>query len=72
VVQTAVTINEHAVQMNSSLQQLATNATQLHQQQQAIMNQMAIMTMNHDAAAAAIQHTIARAPTQIYQPMALP
>lgn len=72
MVQTAATINKHIVQMNSSLQQLAANVTQLHQQQQAIINQMAMMTMNHGVAAAAIQHTIAHAPTQIYQPMVLP
>ena len=37
--QTAATINEHATQTNASLQQLAVNTTQLHQQQQAMMNQ---------------------------------
>jgi hypothetical protein len=32
-VQTAATINEHAMQTNASLQQLAANTNQLHQQQ---------------------------------------
>jgi hypothetical protein len=68
--QTAATINEHATQTNASLQQLAANTTQLHQQQQAMMNQMAMMTMNNGAQAQ--QTTFARPPTQIYQPAALP
>jgi hypothetical protein len=70
--QTAATINEHATQTNVSLRQLAANAAQLHQQQQAMINQMAMMTMNNGATAAATQQTIAQAPTQIYQPAALP
>jgi hypothetical protein len=72
--QTAATINEHATQTNASLQQLAiaTNTTQLHQQQQAMMNQMAIMTMNNGTQAGPVQQTFARPPTQIYQPAALP
>jgi hypothetical protein len=53
--QTAATTNEHATQMNASLQQLAVNMTQLHQQQQAMMNQMAMMTMNNGAQAGAAQ-----------------
>jgi hypothetical protein len=44
--QTAATINKHATQTNASLQQLAANTTQLHHQQQAMMNQMAMMAMN--------------------------
>jgi hypothetical protein len=70
--QMAATINKHATQTNASLQQLATNTTQLHHQQQAMMNQMAMMTMNNDAQAGAAQQTFARPPTQIYQPAALP
>ena len=64
--QTTATINEHAVQTNTSLQQLAANTTQLHQQQQAMINQMAMLMMNNGAA------TQPRAPTQIYQPVMLP
>ena len=70
--QTATTINEHAMQTNASLQQLDANTTQLHQQQQAMMNQMAMMTMNNGAQAGAAQQTFARPPTQIYQPATLP
>jgi len=70
--QTAATINEHATQTNASLQQLAANMTQLHQQQQAMMNQMAMMTMNNGAQAGAEQQNFAQPPTQIYQPATLP
>jgi oligoribonuclease (3'-5' exoribonuclease) len=70
--QTAATINKHATQTNASLQQLATNTTQLHHQQQAMMNQMAMMTMNNGAQAGAVQQTFAPPPTQIYQTAALP
>jgi hypothetical protein len=42
--QTATTLNKQATQMNASLQKLAANNAQLHQQQQAIMNQMATMS----------------------------
>ncbi len=70
--QTAATINEHATQMNASLQQLAANTAQLHKQQQAMMNQMVMMTMNYNAQASAAQQTFARPPTQMYQPAALP
>ncbi len=66
---TAATINEHAVQTNASLQQLAANTMQLHQQHQAMMNQMAMLTMNNSAAT---QQIIPQAPTQIYQPVMLP
>ena len=71
--QTAATINEHATQTNASLQQLAANTTQIHQQQQAMMNQMAMWTMNNGTQAGGpAQQTSARPPTQIYQPAALP
>ncbi len=43
--QTTATLNEHATQMNASLQQLAADTFQLHQQQQAIMNQMTMMSL---------------------------
>ncbi len=68
-------INEHAMQINASLQQLAENTSQLHQQQQAIMNQMAMMSLGgayQGAAAVAPLQQIAHAPPQIYQPPALP
>ena len=58
--------------MNASLQQLAANTNQLHQQQQDIINQMAMMTINHGAPAPATHQTFARAPPPIYQPPALP
>jgi len=68
----AATVNKHATQTNASLQQLAANATQLHQQQQAMMNQMAMMTMSNGAQAGTAQQTFAQPPTQIYQPATLP
>jgi hypothetical protein len=68
--QMAATINKHATQTNASLQQLAVNTTQLHLQQQAMMNQMAMLTMNKGVHVQ--QTTFARLPTQIYQPAALP
>ncbi len=43
--QTTATLNKHATQTNASLQQLAANNAQLYQQQQAIMNQMATMSL---------------------------
>ncbi len=63
--QTASTITEHAMQTNASLQQLSANTTQLHQHQQAMMNQMAMMTMNNGAQAGPAQQTFARPPTPI-------
>ncbi len=49
-------INEHATQTNASLQHLAGNTSQLHQQQQAIMNQIAMMPLGgaYQGAAAAV------------------
>ena len=69
---TTASINEHATQTNASLQQLATSTNQLHQQQQDIINQMAVMTMNHGVLVPATQQTFASAPLPIYQPQALP
>jgi hypothetical protein len=43
--QTTATLNKHTTQTNASLQQLAANNAQLHQQQHAIMNQMAMMSL---------------------------
>jgi len=70
--QTAATISEHATQTNASLQQLAANTMQLYQQQQAMMNQMAMMTMNNGAQAGTAQQTFVRPSTHIYQPATLP
>jgi hypothetical protein len=44
--QTAASIEANATQINASLQQLATHNAQLHQQQQSLMQQMAILTTN--------------------------
>jgi hypothetical protein len=44
-VQTTATLKEHVMQTHASLQQLPANNAQLHQQQQAIMNQMAMMSL---------------------------
>jgi hypothetical protein len=44
-VQTMATIYEHATQTNAFLQQLVANTSQLYQEQQAIMNQMAVMSL---------------------------
>jgi hypothetical protein len=74
-VQTMATINEHATQTNAFLQQLVANTSQLYQEQQAIMNQRAMMSLGgayQGAAAAVTPQQIARAPPQIYQPPALP
>jgi hypothetical protein len=73
--QTTATLNKHATQMNTSLQQLAANNAQLHQQQQAIMNQMAMMSLGgayQGAAAVVIPQQTIRVPPQIYLPSALP
>ena len=67
--QTAATINEHAVQTNASLQQLAANTTQLHQQQQAMMNQIALLIINNGAAT---QQTIPQAPHRYTSPQRYP
>jgi hypothetical protein len=44
--QTAASLEANATQINASLQQLATNNVQLHQQQQSLMQQMALLTTN--------------------------
>jgi hypothetical protein len=74
-VQTKATLNEHAMQTNASLQELAANTSQLHQQQQAIMNQMAMMSLGgayQGAAAVVTTQQITHTAPQIYQPPALP
>ena len=65
-------INEHTTQTNASLQQLAVNTNHLHQQQQDIINQMAMMTMNHSAKVPATHQTFTHVPPPIYEPPALP
>jgi hypothetical protein len=74
-VQTTATINAHTMQINASLQQLVVNTSQLDQQQQAIMNQMAMMSLRgayQGAAAAVTPQQMAHAPPQIYPSPALP
>jgi hypothetical protein len=44
--QMAASLEANAMQINASLQQLATNNAQLHQQQQLLMQQMAMLTTN--------------------------
>ena len=44
--QTAAFLEANATQINASLQQLATNNAQLHQQQQSLMQQMELITTN--------------------------
>jgi hypothetical protein len=73
--QTTATLNEHAMQMNLSLQQLAANNEQFHQLQQAIKNQMAMMSLGgayQGGAAVVTPHQTAYASPQIYIPRALP
>jgi hypothetical protein len=73
--QTTATLNEHATQTNASLQQLAANNAQLHQQQQAIMNHMAMMSLGgayQGAPAVMKPQQTAHIPPQIYLPPALP
>jgi hypothetical protein len=73
--QTKVTLNEHATQINAILQQLAANNAQLHQQQQAIMNQMAMMFLGgayQGATAIVTPKQTAHVPPQIYLPPAFP
>ena len=43
--QTAASIDANTTQMNASLQQMATHGAQLQQQQQAMMQQMAMLTI---------------------------
>jgi hypothetical protein len=44
--QTVASLEANATQINASLQRLATNNAQLHQQQQSLMQQMALLTTN--------------------------
>ncbi len=72
--QTMATRNKHPAQRNVSLQQLAASNAQLHQQQQAIINQMAMMSLGgaHQGATAVVtMQQTAHAPPQLYLPLAL-
>ncbi len=64
-VQTAASLEANAMQINTSLQQLATTNMQLHQQQQSLMHQMAMLTTN---AVMTCTNTYVPPPTQIYAP----
>jgi hypothetical protein len=75
--QTPATLEANANQIKTSLQQLASNNEQLHQQQQVLMPQMAMLTTNANvprtkiAAGGARTNypaAIAHPPTQIYAP----
>jgi hypothetical protein len=61
--QTAAHLDANATQINASLQQLATNNAQLHQQQQLMMQQMAMLTTNANTPR---NNTYMAPPTQIY------
>jgi hypothetical protein len=63
--QMAASFEASATQINASLQQLATNNVQLHQQQQSLMQQMAMLTTN---APTTRNTTYVALPTQIYAP----
>jgi hypothetical protein len=64
--QTAASLDANATQINASLQQLATNNAQLHQQQQLMMQQMAMLTTNANTPR---NNTYMAPPTQIYAPL---
>ncbi len=73
--QTTATLDKQATQTSASLQQLVANTAQLHQQQQAIMNQMAMISLGgayQGATAVVTPQQTAHAPPQIYLPPALP
>jgi hypothetical protein len=73
--QTTTTLNKKATQTHTSLQQLAANDAQLHQQQQAIMSRMAMISLGGAyqsiAAVVTLQQT-AQTPPQIYLPTPVP
>jgi hypothetical protein len=56
-------LKANATQINTSLQQLATNNVQLHQQQQSLMQQMALLMTN---AATTQNNAYVPPPAQIY------
>jgi hypothetical protein len=63
--QTAASLETNAMQINASLQQLATYNVQLHQQQQSLMQQMAMLTTN---ATTTRNNTYVAPRAQIYAP----
>ena len=75
--QTVASLEANANQMNASLQQLASNNEQLHQQQQSLMQQIAMLTTNTNVPRTSITAggawtnyptVITRPSTQIYAP----
>jgi hypothetical protein len=62
----AAMIEANTIQVNASLQQLANNNAQLHQQQQAMMQQMALLSTN---AAMPRNNQYIHLPTQINAPL---
>ncbi len=67
--QTAASLDANATQINATLQQLATNNAQLHQQQQLMMQQMVMLTTNFNTSH---NNTYMALPTQIYAPPPIP
>jgi hypothetical protein len=65
--QTMATLNKHKTQMNASLQQLVANTSQLHQQQQTIMNQMTMMSFGGASGTAVKAQQSAHTTPEIYQ-----
>jgi hypothetical protein len=63
--QTAASLEAKTLQINASLQELASHNAQLHQQQKLLMQQMAMFTTN---AATTHNNTYVAPPTQIYAP----
>jgi hypothetical protein len=63
--QTAAFLEANVTQINASLQQLANNNAQLHQQQQSLMQQTALLTTN---AAMTQNNAYVPPPAQIYAP----
>jgi hypothetical protein len=63
--QTAASLEANATQINASLQQLATNNVQLHQQQQSLMQQIALLTIN---ATTTRNNAYVPPPARIYAP----
>ena len=67
---TAASLDANATQVNASLQQLASNNIQLHQQQQAMMQQMALLMNTPWPTCGTARNTGQQPPSQIYAPPA--
>jgi hypothetical protein len=67
--QTAASLDTNMTQINASLQQLAINNAQLHQQQHLMMQQMAMLMTNANTPR---NNTYMAPPTQIYAPLPIP